>query len=295
MDPYRSMLFVPAHKEGWARKGAAANADAVILDLEDAVPPDQKAAARARLPEAIAEAREVKPNIGIVVRANHWSSPEAPADYEAIVRCGADAAMVPKVDDVHELVRLDAVLEHIERMAGGAKPLELIATLETARGVANRDAIANGPRVRGMLGASAKGADIARSIGFEWTAEGLETLFLRSGVVIASRAAVSCHPIVGMWQDIKDLEGFEKYSAAQRGLGFRGQVVIHPSHVEITNRAFSPSATQVAYYQGMVDAYEKAVAGGHGAVIYDGEHIDLAHVENAREVVAFAAGVAQRS
>ena len=149
MRPYRSLLFVPAHKEGWAAKAANSGADALILDLEDAVPPDQKTQAREMLPAAIAEARSIRPNIGIVVRTNHWSTEFAPEDYEAVAATDADAVMVPKVQSRDEVVRLDAVLEHVERRCERNRVIELIATLETAAGVAHCGEIVTGPRSRG--------------------------------------------------------------------------------------------------------------------------------------------------
>lgn len=288
MHPYRSYLFVPAHKEGWAAKGATAGADALILDLEDAVPPDAKARARELLPEAIAEARGIKPDIGIVVRVNHWSTAEAPDDYDAVVRHPVDAVMVPKIETATELDRLDAVLEYAERLHSRTQPLEVVATLETARGVVERDAIARAPRVGAMLASTARGADIARSVGFTWTPGGTETLYLRSGVILAARAVPNCHPIVGLWQEIKDLEGLEAHARANRGLGFLGEVLIHPSHVEVVNRVYSPDRVQVDYYRALIATYEDAVRHGRGAAVYEGEHIDLAHVVTAREFVAFA-------
>lgn len=288
MNPYRSYLFVPGHKEGWAAKGATAGADAVILDLEDAVPPDAKARARELLSEAIEEARSIKPDIGIVVRVNHWSSEEAPLDYDAIVRHPVDAVMVPKIETVSELDRLDAVLEYLERFYSRPTPLEVVATLETARGVVERDAIARAPRVGAVLASTARGADIARSVGFTWTPGGQETLYLRSGVILAARAVPNCHPIVGLWQEIKDLDGLEAHARANRGLGFLGEVLIHPSHVETVNRIYSPDPAQVEYFRALIATYETAVAEGRGAAVYEGEHIDLAHVATAREYVAFA-------
>lgn len=292
MRPYRSLLFVPTHKQGWAAKAASARADALILDLEDAVPADQKALARETLPGAVAEARAARPNVGIVVRANHWSTPYAADDYATIARCDVDAVMVPKVESAHELVRLDAVLEFLERLGHKDEPVEFVATLETAKGVANCTTIAAAPRVAGVLSSAARDADIARSVGFTWTPGGSETLFLRSAVIIASRAVPNCHPTVGLWQDIKDLDGLRTYAQMQRDLGFLGQVLIHPSHVEIVNEVFTPSPETVARYKGMLAAYDEAVANGRGAVVYDGEHVDEAHATTAREVVEFAEQIA---
>jgi citrate lyase subunit beta/citryl-CoA lyase len=140
------------------------------------------------------------------------------------------------------------------------------------------------------VGAAARNADVARSLGFQWTDEGLETLYMRSRIVTAARAAGLTNPIGGLWQDVSDLEGLRRFSAFNRRLGFGGQIVIHPSHVAPVNEIFSLSEQEVAYYRGLVAAYEGAEAEGSGTVAYDGEMIDLAHVKTARELLALHEG-----
>ena len=95
-------------------------------------------------------------------------------------------------------------------------------------------------------------------------------------------------PIVGVWQDMKDIDGAWNFARQNRQLGFRGMVAIHPSHVAIANEVFTPSAQDVAFYQGMIDAFETAEAKGVAAIIYEGMHIDYAHIKTARGVVAMS-------
>jgi citrate lyase subunit beta / citryl-CoA lyase len=289
VHPYRSLLFVPAHKADWVAKALRAPVDAIILDLEDAVPEDAKASARDHLADAVAEVRATDPRVGVVVRPNASTTAHGAADLEAAVTAGADVLLVPKVDTFQQLDRLDAVLSHVERrceLTDGRT--EVIASLESARGLLNTDAIATAPRLAGALAAAARDGDTARSVGFRWSPQGLETLAFRSRVVLACRAAAERHPIVGLWQDVRDLEGLRTFAEANRDLGFRGQVVIHPSHVEPVNAAYTPSPELVAYYRGMIEAWEAATAEGRGAVAYEGDHVDVAHVQTARDVVAFA-------
>lgn len=305
---YRSMLFVPGHKPDWVPKALRVQPDAIILDLEDAVPVSSKGDARDALAGMVQAARDGSegggtqvsgkasgaPPLGVVVRPNAWVTDHAPADLEAAVAAGADALLVPKVDSAHELVRLDAILSFLERRRGIAdQTTGVIASLESAAGLVAAAAIAAAPRVIGCLAAAAKDADTARSIGFRWSAEGRETLAWRTSALLACRAA-GVHPIVGLWQDVHDLEGLAAFADANRAIGFGGQVVIHPSHVGPVNAAYAPSDAEVRYYEGLLEAAEAAEHAGSGAVVYDGDHVDAAHVATARAVVEQAHARASR-
>ena len=114
-----------------------------------------------------------------------------------------------------------------------------------------------------MIGPTAEHADIARAVGYEWTPEGLETLYLRSQVLLACREA-GIHALTGLWEDLENLSGLKEFAVRGRQLGFRGMIAIHPSHVATVNEVFTPSAETVAFYEGMVAAYEEAAAARHG-------------------------------
>lgn len=124
------------------------------------------------------------------------------------------------------------------------------------------------------------------SIGFQFTPLGLETLYLRSRALLAVRASGRQFSWVGLWQDLKDPEGARAFAIQNRQLGFTGMVAIHPSHIAIANEVFMPSAQDVAFYTGMIETFEKAEAQDIAAVLYEGQHIDYAHVKTAREVLA---------
>jgi len=142
--------------------------------------------------------------------------------------------------------------------------------------------------VQTLVASAAKNADVARALGFAWTPEGLETLYFRSRAVIACRAAGKRFPIGGLWQEVHDLDGLRRAAEFNRSLGFRGEIVLHPSNVPVVNAVYSLSETERAYYQGMIAAFEAAEAQGLASVIYEGEHIDIAHVATARELLADA-------
>lgn len=290
MRPYRSLLFVPGHKPSWVDKAVHAGADALILDLEDSVPPATKAEARAAVADSIDRLHRDHPDVGVLVRPNPWDTEHFGADLEAAVRPGLDALLLPKVYAPVDVQNFAALLDHFELKTGLARgTVELVPSLETARSYATcADLATASPRVGSLMAAAARDSDVSRELGFTWSAEGLETLYYRSRAVLACRAAGLRHPIVGLWQDIGDLAGLERFATDNLRLGFRGQVLIHPTHVEVVNRAYTPSPATVERYRRMIAAFEEAAAAGSAAVDFEGEHIDIAHVQTAREIVSMA-------
>lgn len=287
MVPYRSILFVPGHKPAWIDKALAAGADCVVLDLEDSVPAELKAGARQTVAESIRAVRQRDPRVGLFVRVNPLDTRMAGADLEAVVVPGLTGVFAPKISSATDVLRYDALLDHFETRngVGGLEyivPVEMVGAIQEARAIAQAS-----PRVGAMIGPTAEHADIARAVGYQWTAEGLETLYLRSRVLLACREA-GIHPLTGLWEKLDDLTGLRTFAAIGRQLGFRGMVVIHPSHVPVVNEAFSPTAADVAFHEGLIAAYDEAAAAGHGAVRYRGVHIDKAHVDTARDWLALA-------
>ncbi|NKQ55553.1 CoA ester lyase [Amycolatopsis sp. K13G38] len=290
MKPYRSMLFVPGHKSSWAEKGVAAGADALILDLEDAVPAADKAEARSLVRETIGRLGGEDTRADLWVRPNSFDSGLFGADVEAVVVAGLAGLVLPKVFSAQEIVRIDAIVSHIEereKLAPGS--VGLIITYETAESMARCEEIAAAsPRIASLLGGTGPNADVGRSLGFEFTVEGLESLYVRSRIILAARSSGLHHPLTGVWQDLKDLEGFRRFAEDSRRLGYRGMMCIHPSHVAPSNEIFTPSAETVSFYRRMVEAFRKAEADGHGAVDFEGMHIDLAHARTAEGIIELA-------
>ena len=288
MKPYRSLLFVPGHKASWVDKALNAGTHAVILDLEDAVPEKEKAEARAVTRDSVARLSET--DVGVIVRVNALDTPHFGKDIAAVVQRGLTALLLPKVYSATDISAFDVLLRYFELEAGlPVGEIELIPSLETAKSLTNVDEIAAGPRVGSLMAAAAKGADISREVGFRWSASGEETLYLRSKVVLAARSAGLRHIVLGLWQDIHDLAGLEKFARANAALGYGGQVVIHPSHVAVVNSVFGLDEAEIERLKGIVDAYNLAVSRGQGAATFQGEHIDLAHAENSRQLLAVEA------
>lgn len=288
MKPTRSLLFVPGHRKGWAEKAVIAGADAVILDLEDSVPLDMKDDTRGMVAETIRNLSRNHPHVGIYVRLNALETGMMGDDLEKVAIEGCHGFLPPKTYGARDVVQADALVTHFERRNGvAAGALEFVLSLETAQAYADcENMIAASPRCATLFAGTARDADVSRSVGFEFTPEGFETLYLRSRAVLAVRAAGKDFPIVGLWQDLKDIEGAWKFARDNKRLGFRGMVAIHPSHVAIANEVFQPSSQEVVFYQGMIDAFEAAVDKGLAAIVYEGMHIDYAHVKTAREVIA---------
>ncbi|MET7392844.1 CoA ester lyase [Dactylosporangium sp. NPDC005572] len=278
MRPYRSILFVPGHKPAWAEKAVESGADAIVLDLEDSVPAAEKPAARATVAASVARVREL--GADVFVRPNALATGLMGGDLEAVVTGGLTGLFLPKIESATDVLRVDTLVAHFETR-NGVSGLSYIVPVETVRAIHDCREIAHAsPRMGAMIGPTAEHADIAREVGFEWTPEGLETLYLRSRVLLACREA-GLHALTGLWENLSDVDGLREFARAGRRLGFRGMIVIHPSHVPAVNDVFTPSVEEVSFYRGLVAAYEEGARQGEGAVRYRGLHIDKAHYDKA--------------
>lgn len=283
MKPIRSFLFVPGNRGSWMDKVTGAGADALILDLEDSVPADAKVQARTLVAERIPDLSAAGQRV--FVRINRSPFMYSMEDLLAVAVPGLEGIVLSKPNGPED-VDMASVMVAESEMRNGLKPgsLSLIPTLETARSIQFAHDIAVRPRVSAIACAAAKNGDVARSVGFQWTREGLESLPFKVAGVIAARAAGKM-PIAGLWQEVHDIDGLKVAAAAHRRMGFAGEMLLHPSNVAPVNAIYSPSDEDVAYYRGMIEAFDRAQAEGRAAVIYDGEHIDYAHVKTARAIV----------
>jgi citrate lyase subunit beta / citryl-CoA lyase len=287
----RSALFVPGNKPDWIAKAVASGADHLILDLEDSVPDRDKVASRSLVRHGLADlARQGR---SCSVRVNAFTTGLTLGDLEGIVCPELNEVSLPKVETAADLQALDAMLTVLEQASGlEHRRISTPLALETARAMRGAYDIAIAcPRVRGLLLAAGAGGDAARSVGYVWSKAGTETLYLRSKAVLDARAAGIQCPMVSSWWDIRDLEGLRRDATLNRSIGFRGQVVMHPSHVPVVNDVFSPKAAEVAYYKGLLDAYEDGQRRGTAAVLYEGDMIDTAMAATAREMLELARSI----
>jgi len=286
MKPIRSMLFVPGSKPNWFSKIQGYRSDTIILDLEDSVPSNLKTEARKNVAHAIAPLTFQGQRI--YVRINRGPYGFDIEDLEAILQPELEGIILPKLngpEDVDTLASIVAELEYKKKIEVGST--KFIATLETARSIYQAYEIGEKDRVVALAGVSPANGDVARSVGYQWTRAGLERIYIRSHVVLAARAA-EVIPIGGLWQDVHDLEGLKEEAKFNRQLGFAGEMIVHPSNVQIINEVYSPSEQEIAYYKKMVETFEIALQEGAGAILFEGEHIDYAHVNTAKEMIKIA-------
>jgi citrate lyase subunit beta/citryl-CoA lyase len=288
--PIRSALFVPGNREDRMLKAPRFGADALILDLEDAVAAQDKDRARVTVRNALGELG--KAGQTLFVRVNDFETGQIWADLDAIVCPELYCVMIPKVTGPEDVRKVDAVLEFLERKSGIEPGTILIdPVLETASGMrlAYEVAVASS-RVAHLGGITGKDGDIARAIGFEWTPEGHEVFFYLSKVLLDARAANIPYPIGGRgWWDIQDLDGLRAEAVRTRQFGYTGMLLIHPSHVQIVNEVFTPTKAQIDHWKELIAAVETAEREGRSVVMHAGMMVDTAHVKVAREMLKWAA------
>lgn len=283
----RSKLFIPGNRVDWMRKAGQYGADALVLDLEDAVPPREKAAAREMVGDFISEGTATSP---LFVRVNDLSTAECLADLRVIVRPGLTGVVLPKAEHRDDIVFVDRLLGYLEQEAGMEPGSVLLNPLvETAPGIHFAYEIAAASNRVAYTGALApRGGDVEASIGYRWSPEGEETLTLRSQVLLAVRAAGVPNPMCGLWTDLDDIDGLRAFARRNRALGYEGMIVIHPGHLDVVHEIFGPSDVELEHYRAIVAAMAAAEAEGSAAARLDGELIDIAALKNARANLARA-------
>ena len=285
MKPYRTVISVPGHKPSWFDKAVAAGADCLCLDLEDSVPSAAKDDARSAIRDAVGRISRDHPRVGLFVRPNALGTGETGQDLEAVIVPGLTGVFAPKVGSPIDVHKYDALVDYFERR-NGAQGIEYILPVETIQGIQNCEQIAlASPRVGALIGPTAEHADIARAVGYEWTPDGNESRYHRTRILLAARAA-GVHPLTALWERIRDLSGLETFTIDSRRMGFRGQIVLHPTHVPVVNRVYTPEASRIDFYRGLLKAYQDAETAGLGAVMYGDVHIDKAHADKATEWLA---------
>ncbi len=287
--PIRSALFVPGNREDRIQKAPRFGADALILDLEDAVALSDKPRARATVRKMVEELGRAGQNV--FVRVNDFETGLTWADLDAVVCPELYCVMLPKVTGPEDVKRCDTIIEFLERQRGFEVGTVLIdPVLETAQGMRQAyDVAIASPRVAHLGGLTGKDGDIARAIGFQWTPEGHEAFFYISKVLLDARAANIPYPMGGRgWWDIQDLDGLRAEAIRTRAFGYSGMLLIHPSHVAIVNEVFTPSKEEIAHWKELIAAVEKCEAEGGSVVVVSGMMVDTAHVKAARDLLNWA-------
>jgi len=289
----RSYLYAPGNVERILQKVFDAGADAVILDLEDAVPPGKKREARRMVAEVLQQRKDLE-GPRIYVRINSMSTDLWREDLEAVVQTAVHGIRLPKAESGEQMQVLDRALSEAEERAGVDRgSLCVVPAVETAVGVLAAAEIAKGPRAE-SLGFGV--VDFVRDIGVEPDPSGLQTLYAQSYVVLVSRAAGLIPPVASVHAQVLDLEGLRATSEAAKRLGFFGRSCIHPSQIPVVHEVFTPSAAQVAEARAIVEAFNQAVAQGSGALAMEsGEFVDKPVAERAQALISLAEGLERLS
>ena len=282
MRNMQSWLFVPGHREKMIDKAFGLELDAMVLDLEDGVPPAEKDDARRLVGQALAQ-RRTGPSC--FVRTQSVDNDAIAADLNAVVRPGLAGLMLPKSEQADDLRRLDAMLtEHESRAGLETGTVRLVAIVESARGLIAAPAIAAAcPRMVGLLfGAE----DFALDLGIPAVRQGEtgQMLYARSAVVVAA-ASQGLQAVDRVYLDVADADGLRSETKLGRELGFTGKVLIHPNQINVVHECFAPSHMQIEHARRVVEAFDKAQAEGHGSITVAGQLVDLPIVEKARRVL----------
>jgi citrate lyase subunit beta/citryl-CoA lyase len=285
--PIKSLLFVPANREDFVLKAIRFKPQAVILDLEDAVPRQELEQARLQVKKLMKILYD--DNIICFVRINSLQEGGI-EDLNFIVCEYLSGIMVPKIESAEDTLLLDKLLLELEINAHlPSHSIDVIALPETALGIFKGFEIANAsPRVKSLMTAVSgpTGGDVAKAIGYEATPEGLEQLYLQSKVVLESKAANAPYPIAGIiGMNIKDLDYVKILIQRAKNIGFTGVALIHPSHVEIANQVFSLSGEEINYHKALVQTFLEANQKGLGATTFQGSMIDQAMYQRSLEIL----------
>ncbi|WP_241052664.1 HpcH/HpaI aldolase/citrate lyase family protein [Achromobacter xylosoxidans] len=283
--PRRSVLYMPGANARALDKARDLDADALILDLEDAVAPDAKALARQQVVAALRAGGYGRREC--VVRINALDTPWGLDDARAIARAGADAVLLPKVQSAAELDALARALD----AAGAPATLPLWAMAETPLGFLRLDAIAGGhPRLAAIVVGT---SDLVKDLHARHTPERQETLLARSLAVLAARAH-GLAVLDGVHLDLDDDAGLAAACNQGRDQGFDGKTLIHPRQIAAANAAFAPTEAELASARRRLEAWHAARAAGRGVAVVDGALVENLHAREAERLLALAAAIAGR-
>ncbi len=280
--PLRSVLYMPGSNAKALQKARSLPADALILDLEDAVSPDAKEQARKQVLEALAEGGYEKRDV--VVRINALASRWGRDDLQAIARTRLDAVLIPKVETPADVLQVISLLDE----AGAGDDLPVWAMIETPLGVLNIQQIAAAhQRLRVLVMGT---NDLSKELRIPQTADraGFITAF---GLCLMAARAYGLEIIDGVYIHLNDDLGLRAACEQGKALGFDGKTLIHPKQLATANSVFSPDEKELAQAQAIIDAWKEAQALGQGVVVVDGRLVEALHVQEAQRLLQIASSI----
>jgi citrate lyase subunit beta/citryl-CoA lyase len=288
--PMRTALFVPGNRPDRVDKAVHAKADAVIIDLEDAVPMAHKVETRAKVREKVLQYLDKQ----IIVRVNGLGTGFEEGDLDEVAVEGLRCIMFPKVEesrDVQEINRLLSNIENKRGMAPGA--VTIIPLIESAKAVQNIFRILSEKVEPQRIVTVAFGAaDYTLDMGIEMSKDAKELDYPRSRIAVSCRAAGVAPPLdTPFLIDLKDAEALKTDARRGRQLGFQGKLCIHPNQVGPCNEVFSPTQEEIHFSERVIQAFEEAESKGSGAIQLEGKFIDYPVVERSRRILKIAAAI----
>ena len=290
MEPLRTALFSPGNRPDRVEKAIGSGADAVIIDLEDAVPLSDKENTRP-LVRAILDRY---PGKRLYVRVNSLTTPYCEEDLGAVVCSHLTGILFPKVESPEDIFEIDRLLCEVEKRAGLEKGIiEVMILCESAKGLEEIYRIASAKPEHHQVSTVAFGAaDYTLDLGIDLTKEGKELEYPRSRIPIACRAAGVMPPMDTPWMvDLKDMDGLVADAQKAKAYGFQGKLVIHPNQIQPCHDVFTPTQEEIAKAEKIIHAFEEAEREGRAAIQLDGKFIDYAVVEKAKRVYALAQAI----
>lgn len=280
--PRRSMLYMPGSNARALEKGRSLAADALILDLEDAVAPDAKELARKQVVESVKAGGYG--NRELIVRINGLDTPWGHDDLTAVATCGANAILLPKVENA-------AMVHDLEMQMVGAdapKDMAIMCMMETPLGMLRADEVAAASRRTSCLVMGT--SDLVKELQASHTDARLPVLTSLSLCLLSARA-YGLSIVDGVHLELTDDEGFAQACVQGKELGFDGKTLIHPKTIAKANEVFAPSPDEVAFSHRIIEAHAQAAKEGKGVVVVDGMLVEHLHVANAKRLVALAEAI----
>ena len=284
MPVMRSVFYVPSNNEKLVSRAPTIACDILTLDLEDSVPPAEKAKGREMVKKYLETERAGQASPTLYVRINNWETQMTNDDLEAIVYPGLNGVCLAKCGEADNVKRLDWKLEELEQRRGiepGSIGIQLL--IETAKGVINAyPAATASPRVNSLIFGA---VDYTKDMRVTLTSEGVEQLYARYYTAVAARAA-GCIAIDCPFVAYSDTEAFDKSTKEGRQMGYEGRMLIHPSQIEPSHVIYTPSADEVEWAEGVKKVFEEeGIAKGAAAVSYKGKMVDTPVYENALTIL----------
>jgi citrate lyase subunit beta / citryl-CoA lyase len=271
----RSLLFVPGNNSRFLEKAKSLRADIICFDLEDSVPFEEKKSARNLIKNALQNRSEY--NSEIYVRTNSPISGLIPDDLKEIIQKGVDGIVIPKVDTASDIKKIEKIMLRLEKKQK-LKPIEIIASIESTKGVVNSYAIASSSKrvtalVFGVF-------DLLNDLGVEYSKNPEGAIYSRTKIPVDAKAAGK-YAIDAIWQDIDDAAGLEHDSITAKNLGYVGKSIIHPNQIDIVHKVFYPTQPEIEWAKKVIKAYDLAKKNKKGATTVEGKMIDEVHYKRA--------------